>query len=77
MDSRVVLVVLAVIIGAWFWFRHRGGSSRRAEAQLDRICLGNQDQVDRLISAEMTRAPGITRAEAIARAIERYQRDNR
>lgn len=77
MDSRVVFVVLAAIVAGWLWFYYRGRLSRRAEAQLQRICLGNQGQAERLISAEMKRAPGITRAEAAMRAVERYERDNR
>jgi hypothetical protein len=54
----------------------RKGTSRQAERQLRRICLGNDDQVERLITGELTRSPGIARAEAASRAVERYQRDN-
>jgi hypothetical protein len=78
MDSRVVvLLVLAVIAGVWWWSRQRSEPSRRAEAQLQKICLGNELQAERLIAAELSRAPGISRAEAAMRAVQRYQRDNR
>ena len=45
--------------------------------QLRRICLGDESQMERLINGELTRGPGISRAEAASRAVERYQRDNR
>jgi hypothetical protein len=72
-----IVALVAVVVIAWLWFRHRRDSAPRAEAQLRRICLGNDEQVERLINGEMTRAPSITRAEAASRAVERYRRDNR
>lgn len=78
MDNPTTVVILGVIVlGAWLWRRRRSGASRQAETQLRRICLGNDGQVDRLINHEMTRTPGISRAEAASRAVRRYQRDNR
>ena len=78
MDNASALVVLGLIaIAVWLWLRRGGGTSGQAEAQLRRICLGNADQVERLINLEVTRSPGISRAEAAGRAVERYQRDNR
>jgi hypothetical protein len=77
MDGFWGIVVLGVIVvAAWSWLRGGGGTSRQAERQLRRICLGNDDQVERLITGELTRSPGIARAEAASRAVERYQRDN-
>ena len=78
MDDLSTIAILGVIaLGAWLWLRRGGGASRQAEIQLRRICLGNDGQVERLINGEMRRAPGISRAEAANRAVERYQRDNR
>jgi hypothetical protein len=77
MDGRVVLIILVAIVAGWLWFRHRHGASGRAEAELQKICLGNEAQAERLIAAEVSRAPGISRAEAAMRAVERYRRDNR
>jgi hypothetical protein len=77
LDSPLALILLAGVLGVtWLWLAHRG---RRhvAEKELYRICLGNKAQAERLIESEMTRAPGVTRAEAARRAIERYRRDNR
>ncbi len=78
MDSPTAAAILGlVVLGAWWWLRRRTGASRQAETQLRRICSGNDGQVERLITGEMTRTPGISRAEAASRAVRRYQRDNR
>ena len=77
MDNPTTVAILGVIaLGAWLWLRRRGSVSRHAETQLRRICFGDDSQVERLITAEMTRTPGISRAEAASRAVRRYQRDN-
>lgn len=78
MDNPNAIVILgAIVLGAWLWLRRRSDVSRRAETHLRRICLGNDGQVERLIEGEMTRTPGISRGEAASRAVRRYQRDNR
>jgi len=66
-----------IVVAGWLWLRRRSDTSRQAETQLRRICFGDDGQVERLINAEMTRSPGISRAEAASRAVRRYQRDNR
>ena len=76
MDSGIAILGV-MVIAVWWWLRRRSGTSRQAEAHLRRVCLGNDDQVERLIHGEMTRSPGISRAEAASRAVRRYQRDNR
>jgi hypothetical protein len=55
----------------------RSAPGRDAEARLRRICHGNQEQAERLIAGEIARAPGLSRVEAAARAVARYERDNR
>ena len=78
MDSVIWLALFgAVALAAWWWARRSPGRSQRPEAELRRICFGNDAQAERLIQGEMARAPGITRAEAASRAVRRYQRDNR
>lgn len=78
MDSPTAVAILAVcVLGAWLWLRRTSRASRQEETRLRRICFGNDDQVERLIRSEMTRTPGISRAEAAGRAVQRYQRDNR
>jgi hypothetical protein len=77
LDEPLPLILLAAVAGAiWLWVAHR---RRRfaAEKELRRICLGDERQAERLLASEMTRAPGVSRAEAARRAVERYRRDNR
>ena len=77
MDDPLPLLLLAGGVGAiWLWLAHRG-RKYAAEKELRRICLGDERQTERLLESEMTRAPGISRAEAARRAVERYRRDNR
>ena len=76
MDNASAIAILGVVaLGVWLWLR--GRTKRQPERQLRRICFGDNDQMERLINFEMTRAPGISRAEAASRAVRRYQRDNR
>lgn len=77
MDNLTILVLGVIAVGVWLWFRPWGGAARGEEAQLRRICFGDAAQAERLIEGEIARAPGISRAEAVARAVRRYQRDNR
>jgi hypothetical protein len=73
--SAVLLLVVIAAIAIWFW--SRGASARDPETMLRRVCRGNVEQAERLIAGELSRSPGITRAEAARRAVARYQRDNR
>lgn len=74
----ITIVILGVVaVGVWLWLRRSGGVSHQAETRLRRICLGDDRQMERLINGETARAPGISRAEAASRAVQRYQRDNR
>lgn len=76
MDNAFALSVLAAIVGIWLWLTYRN-RSRDMEGELRRICMGDARQVERLIQGELIRAPGLSRAEAARRAVERYRRDNR
>jgi hypothetical protein len=77
LDDLLPLLLLAGVVGAiWLWIAHRG-RKHAAEKELRRICLGDERQAERLLESEMTRAPGMSRAEAARRAVERYRRDNR
>ena len=78
MDNATGIAILVlVVLGVWLWLRRGGGATRNTERQLRRICFGNDAQMERLIDFEMTRTPGISRAEAASRAVDRYRRDNR
>jgi len=54
------------------WFQ-KGPSS--AERRLLQRCAGDQAQMNRLIAGEMKRHPGLPRAGAADRALERWTRD--
>ena len=78
MDNLTAIGILALaLLGVWLWLRHTNERSRHSERLLRRICLGDDRKMERLINAEMIRAPGIARGEAASRAVDRYQRDNR
>lgn len=70
-----IVLVGVLALALWWWLQDR--QARGPEARLRRICMGDLGQVERMIDAEMTRAPGISRAEAAGRAVMRYERDNR
>ena len=74
-DATGIVIFVLVGLGLWLWLRR--DPTREAETQLRRICFGDNDQMERLIEAETTRTPGISRAEAASRAVDRYKRDNR
>ena len=77
-----VLVVLGVLVAAWLaaaalFARTRGRPAKSPESRLLRVCRGDAARADRLIDGELSRAPGSSRSEAAARAIEKVRRDNR
>jgi hypothetical protein len=58
------------------WAGHRLSKADQAdEQQLLTACMGNREQMERLIDFELGRDTGISRAEAIARAMDRWRRD--
>jgi hypothetical protein len=77
MGGPLIAAVAAVLFLAWLWW-DRHGAAGDAEAQLRRVCMGDQLQVERLIDGERRRASGtLSRADAARRALERHRRDNR
>jgi len=77
MNQSVMLIVLALVVVALIVWMRVAGAGKRPESQLLKICQGDQAQAERLVEAEISRAPGISRGEAASRAVLRYQRDNR
>jgi len=74
----VVGAVLAAFLLPQLLRRVRGRESEHAvEQRLLRSCMGDRSQVERLVSGEMRRHPGISRARAAARVLESLVRDNR
>lgn len=78
MTQVMALVLVVGAIAALFLWMLRGSlTSERAESRLLKICRGDAGQAARLIEAELSRAPGISRDEAAGRAVQRFERDNR
>ena len=74
---RVAAIIIFVAYFARLWLKDRRSSERNSPKQvLLHLCLGDREQVKRLIALERSRQPGISRREAIVRAIESLQRDN-
>ena len=76
MDAWPLIVLAGGAAALWLWHARRV-RSQAAEKELRRICLGDTRQAERLLEGEMTRVPGLSRAQAARRAVERYRRDNR
>jgi hypothetical protein len=64
----VILIVCVVRIG---------GQRSTIDTRLLSACLGDRDQVERLIALEMRRKPPLSRREATSMALARIQRDSR
>jgi hypothetical protein len=74
---RIVAIVSIVAFLARVWIKDRRRSDGNSPMEvLLHMCLGDRRQVKRLIAFERSRSPGISRREAIARAIESLRRDN-
>jgi hypothetical protein len=74
-QSMFLVVALLVVVIVVLW--SRGSAGAGPESRLLRICQGDTAQAERLLQAELSRSPAISRAEAAARAVQRLQRDNR
>jgi hypothetical protein len=71
-------IVVGIIVFAFFFPRFlRRIRAQEGELQLRRRCNGDVAQVERLIDYEIKRRAGMSRGEAISRAIDRLQHDNR
>ena len=72
-------VAIALFGALWFAIARGAGGSRAGdpEAALLRACYGDSEQAERLIAAELARLSGLSRGEAVARALESRTRDNR
>lgn len=72
-----VLVVAAVV----YYFVSVGDGPDHDESDPEQdlrlLCRGDQKLIERLVALEMTRAPTITRGEAVKRAITSLRRDHR
>jgi hypothetical protein len=72
--ALIVLVVIIVLIQRGNR-RTVSGLASSTELQLLRMCLGDREQVERLIAAELREHPEISRSEAVRRAAYSVRRD--
>ena len=70
--GAVVLIGLLVVL-----VRAAGGAGEDPEKELFRLCRGDREMMDRLISLELTRGTNRNRKAAIKAAIYALKRDNR
>jgi hypothetical protein len=71
----VVVIALAAGVAAAVYYSWTGRDPS-PEQQLERLCRGDAAQAGRLIAHEQRRMPRLSRAQAAARAVEFYRRDN-
>jgi hypothetical protein len=78
----VVLCIAILLVGVFVWRRLAGAetsepASAATETELLALCLGDRSQMERLIALETKKAPGISRAVALDRAVHSMRRDRR
>ena len=76
----IVLLLLVVAVFAYFILRKPSPSLPDApehEDELLHLCLGDRALSERLVAAELARAPGISRAQAVDRAYSLLCRSKR
>lgn len=72
-----VLGAVILIVGFVFLLRRSGDSGEPREKELHRLCRGDKEMMERLISHEQEKRRGRSRDAAIRAAIESIKRDNR
>jgi hypothetical protein len=73
----VIGAVLALGCLLFMWRTGRFGSAVALEKELRQLCHGDQALMERLIALETARRAGISRAQAVSRAVAAYRRDLR
>lgn len=67
----IILLLLVIALFAYFLLRRPSVSAPDVAEQEERLlhlCLGDRVLRERLIAAELSRAPGLTRGQAVDRA---------
>lgn len=72
-----LLFLILLGIAAYALYRLYLPISKGNEGELLALCLGDHALANRLIRREQELSPGISRAEAVRRAVLAYQRDRR
>lgn len=72
-----LLIAALLIAGLVMFLRGGADGGEDLEKELYRLCRGDREMMNRLISYELDRGPGRSRKAAIKAAINSYKRDNR
>ena len=72
-----VLGAVILIVGLVFLLRRSTASGEPREQELHRLCRGDKEMMERLISHEQEKRQGRTREAAVRAAIDAIKRDNR
>jgi hypothetical protein len=67
----IVVLLLVIALVAWLMLRKPAAAvpdGTEQEERLLHLCLGDRVLRERLISAELSRTPGLTRGQAVDRA---------
>lgn len=72
-----VLGAVVLIVGLVFLLRKSADSGEPREQELHRLCRGDKEMMERLISHEQEKRQGRTREAAVRAAIDSIKRDNR
>lgn len=70
-------IAVTLIAGLVFLLRRSAGSAEPREQELHRLCRGDKEMMERLISHEQDKRQGRSRDVAVQAAIELLKRDNR
>jgi hypothetical protein len=76
----LALWIIVIVLALYYFASGRDGEQQHpaeSERELLHLCLGDQEQVERLLRLELDKAPGIKRGEAVRRAIRSLRRDAR
>ena len=72
-----ILSAVVLVAGFVFLLRRSADSAGSREQELHRLCRGDRETMERLVSYEEKRGKGRSREAAIRAAIDSLKRDNR
>ena len=78
MNPLIGLLIIGLLVaGVAMLLRGDAGPGQHAEKELFRLCRGDREKMNRLITYEQERRQGRSREAAVKAAIESLKRDNR
>jgi hypothetical protein len=72
----VALLAVAMMLAPFVHRRSKAPSPPSPWERLVHVCLGDRRQAKRLVKLEQAKQPGLSRREAIERALDALHRDN-